>query len=789
MPGRINKVTNYISNPNIQKKPQLNWRQKWYMFCRFITIAIFVGFAFFVGTIAGIFIYVSQNLPDVDELSDIRPSIPSRILAVDGTLLAKISLAEQNRQLISLKDMGKVVDAIQATEDERFYSHPGIDPWGIARAIVKNISHNRAKEGASTITQQLVRNMYNLNRGKDIRRKLQEMVMALEFERKYTKQEILETYLNMVFFGTNKYGLQCYGVQMAARSYFDKNAKDLTLDEAALLAGLPKSPIDYNPYRNAKRAKLRRNIVLDAMFLNGKIEKAEWKAAKNKPIKLATEKRPSAMRNDHAPYFVQYVQNDELSSEEVLGDQAANYMNYGIDIYTSLDPRMQKIAEDAVTEGVNNNRSRNLSDGALISIDPITGYVKAMVGGIDFKQDQFNIVTKGKRQPGSSFKPFDYTAAILSGYTPTTKVMDRPISFPLGNGKMWRPQNSDGRYKGRIAMEKALWGSRNCAAVFIANDIGIDNIITVAKRMGIKSPIEPNLSTALGSSVVTPFEICSAYCTLANNGIKTNPGCITRICYSGSDEIIYERKVKPERVIPMIVANTMKEMMRGCVERGTGTAARCPFKVSGKTGTTNSYKDAWFIGYTDDLVTAVWVGNRDNTPMNRTFGGTVPAPIWKKYMLSAQPIMAVEHIDNMSELAIYQQLDDSTFTLNTSPYILKIRGSDIGAVGNTQNERTVVSEEVTGEKKRVSICAESGNLSTRWCPERRVTLMLASDAPTTYCMDHSSSDAIPAADDNNTDGGAIVSICAQSGKIANRKCPVVQQRRFTHPPTSRCNIH
>ncbi|MEI6520692.1 MAG: PBP1A family penicillin-binding protein [bacterium] len=784
------KVNNYISNPNSNtgKKQPLNGRQKWYIFCRVITIAIFVGFAFFVGTVAGIFIYVSQNLPDVGELSDIRPSIPSRILASDGTLLAKISLAEQNRQLISLKDMGKVVDAIQATEDERFYSHPGIDPWGIARAIVKNVTHSRAKEGASTITQQLVRNMYNLNRGKDVRRKLQEMVMALELERKYTKQEILETYLNMVFFGTNKYGLQCYGVQMAARSYFNKDAKDLSLEEAALIAGLPKSPIDYNPYRNAKKAKSRRNIVLDAMFINGKIDKAAWKAAKNKPVKLAEERKPSAFRNDHAPYFVQYVQNDELSSPDVLGEDAENYLNYGIDIYTSLDPRMQKIAEDAVVDGVNNNRSRNLSDGALISIDPITGYVKAMVGGIDFKKDQFNIVTKGKRQPGSSFKPFDYTSALLSGYTPKTKVEDRPQSFPMGNGKMWRPQNSDGRYQGRIPMERALWGSRNCAAVFMANDIGIDNIISVANRMGIKSKIESNLSTALGSSVVTPLEICSAYCTLANNGIKTNPSCISRICYSGSDEVIYERRIKPERVLPMIVANTMKEMMRGVVERGTGRAAQCPFKVSGKTGTTNSYKDAWFIGYTDDLVTAVWVGNRDNTPMNRTFGGTVPAPIWKKYMLSAQPIMAVEHIDNMSELAIYQQLDDSTFSLATSPYILKVRGKDVGEVGSAQNDKLTTN--TPGEKKvRISICTESGNLSTRWCPERRVTLMLASEAPTTYCMDHSSSDAIPAADDNSTDGGAVVSICVQSGKIANRKCPVVQQRRFLHPPTARCNIH
>ncbi len=785
----MHKVNNYISNPNTaNKRPSLTGRQKWYMFCRFITILIFVGFAFFVGTVAGIFVYVSQNLPDVDELTDIRPSIPSRILANDGTLLAKISLAEQNRQLIALKDMGKVVDAIQTTEDERFYSHPGIDPWGIARAIVKNISHRSAREGASTITQQLVRNMYNLNRGKDVRRKLQEMVLALEFERKYTKHEILETYLNMVFFGTNKYGLQCYGVQMAARSYFNKEAKDLTLEEAALIAGLPKSPIDYNPYRNPKKAKARRNIVLDAMFINGKIDKVAWKTAKNKPVKLAAEKKPSAFRNYHAPYFVQYVQNDELSSPDVLGEDAEGYLNYGIDIYTSLDPRMQKVAEDAVIDGVNNNRSRNLSDGALISIDPITGYIKAMVGGIDYKKDQFNIVTKGKRQPGSSFKPFDYTSAILSGYTPKTNVEDKPQSFPMGNGKFWRPKNSDGRYTGRIPLERALWGSRNCAAVFLASDIGIDNIITVANRMGIQSKIEPNLSTALGSSVVTPLEICSAYCPLANNGIKTKPVCITKICYSGSDEIIYENRIKPERVIPMIAANTMKEMMRGVVERGTGTAARCPFKVSGKTGTTNSYKDAWFIGYTDDLVTAVWVGNRDSTPMNRTFGGTVPAPIWKKYMLMAQPIMAVEHIENMSELAIYQQLDDSTFTLATSPYILKVRGKDIGEIGNTQNER-VAATEFGEKKKRVSICAESGNLATRWCPERRVTLMLESEVPTSYCMDHSSTDLIPAADDNGSDSGAVVSICAQSGKIANRKCPVVQQRRFLHPPTSRCTIH
>ncbi len=290
------------------------------------------------------------------------------------------------------------------------------------------------------------------------------------------------------------------------------------------------------------------------------------------------------------------------------------------------------------------NKSRNIDDGALVSIDPLTGLIKAMVGGTDFHRDQFNVITQGHRQPGSSFKPFDYSTAFMHGYTPDTIIFDRPGHYPSGAG-FWSPKNDDGKYMGAMPLKKALWLSRNAAAAGVAYDVGIKRIIDIAHRMGIIYQLEPVLPTALGASAVVPLEMCSAYGTLANHGVHNPPTGIARVT-SSDGEVLYEYRAQPTRAIPTVVADTMKETMRGVIERGTGRPARCPFPASGKTGTTNSFRDAWFIGYTDDLVTAVWVGNRHNQPMNHTFGATVPAPIWHDYMLVAEPIMAAEHERN-----------------------------------------------------------------------------------------------------------------------------------------------
>ncbi len=784
----------------------------WYRFFRVITILIILGTALAGGLVVGLFTSAAKMLPSGEDLADIRPSVPSRVLASDGSLLAKIYLPDQNREIVPISRMGNMVIATRAIEDIRFFTHPGIDLRGIARAAVANLKSGDAREGASTITQQLARNLY-LSREKKLTRKLQEIILALELERRYSKDEILETYLNQVYYGSNSKGLQSWGVQMASQNYFGKNVDDLTLSEASLLAGLPKNPRDYNPYKHPKAARDRRNLVLSIMRDNNYISEAQYKKATTDPIKLAPEKVLEISATYHAPYFVLYILNKEL--EKIFGQDAGTLLyHYGIDIYTSLDPRMQKVAEETVKDSVEKNKFRKIDDGALISIDPQTGLIKAMVGGTDFQRDQFNVITQGKRQPGSSFKPFDYTTAMIHGYTPDTIVFDRARPYPSGSGKPWIPKNSDGRYRGAMPLKKALWLSRNAAAAGVAYDVGIKEIIKIAHRMGIKYELDPFLPTALGASVVYPLEICSAYGTLANRGIHIPPAAITRVTTTGGEKVLYEYYPEAQRVIPSQIADTMKITMRGVIERGTARAARCPFPASGKTGTTNSYKDAWFIGYTDDLVTAVWVGNRHNEPMNHTFGGTVPAPIWREYMLVAQPIIALEHRGSHAELERLNALPEPN-DLDTSltPYVAKVNGrmhrSDSSDEDdNSDNEATAKPATPAPKPVRpqdrylVTICTQTNLRATRWCPETKIVTYIKGRPPfppKDTCHTHTGPESIPDADGSDTrshvengkdKGGVIISICAQTGKIATAKCPIVLQRRFTHdPPTETCPLH
>ncbi len=706
-------------------------RRGWYRVARFFTLTIILGAMALVGFIVGIFSSVAKVLPKGNELSSLFLPVPTRILAIDGTLLAKVHDQSENREIVPLNRMGQnIMLATLAIEDERYYSHPGIDLRGIARAVVKNVTAGGAREGASTITQQVARGLY-LSRDKNMTRKLQEIVLALELERHFSKDEILETYLNQICYGSNHYGLQSYGAQMAARNLFDKDVKDVTLAEAALLAGIPKSPTEYNPYNHLEKATKRRNIVLQTMRGNGVISDADYQQAIVEPVKLAPEKTISQTADSFAPYFVDYIKRQELE-RRYGADDAARMMKAGLIIYTSLDPRMQKVAEDEVSQQIKANKSRNIDEGALISIDPKTGYIKAMVGGINYNVSKFNVVSQGFRQPGSAFKPFVYTTALMNGYTPNTTVKDEQHKYPIGGGKFWSPKNSDGSYNGEMPLKKALWNSRNAAAAGIAADVGIKNIIETAYTMGIshndKYPLQPYLSTALGASEVSPLDLCSAYGTLANGGVHLPYTGIIRIT-TAEGEVIYENSPQPERAIPEDIANTMKTMMRGVIDYGTGTAARCPFPASGKTGTTNSYKDAWFAGYTDDLVTVVWVGNRDSSPMNRTFGGTVPAPIWREYMKIAQPIMVDEHAKNQSEFKNFKPVkqrpartssDESTKPANKTV--------DEPASNDTPTEpdatpKTVAPKDTkpvppanTGRMITVVVCSESGKIATGACP-------------------------------------------------------------------------
>jgi len=787
-----------MSKHSISRKANYR-RQWWFRFCRAVAILIFLGAALVVGLIGGLFASVAKALPRDEALSNIRPTTPTRILASDGTLLARVYLPDQNREVVPLSRMGHMVDATIAIEDVRFYHHPGIDLRGILRALVKNVTSGDTKEGASTITQQLARNLF-LSRERRISRKLREIILAMELERRYSKDEILETYLNQVLYGANRYGLQSWGAQMAARNYFGKNVEDLTLAEAALLAGLPKNPRGYSPYRHPDKARTRCNLVLTIMLKNDLISPKEFRKAVNEPVKVIPEKPLELLANYHAPYFVRRIismgvddKGQPLGEMKRIFGQEANDLiyHYGVDIYTSLDPRMQKVAEETVTEQVKKNKFRRLSDGALISIDPQTGFIKALVGGIDYQKDQYDIVTQGHRQPGSAFKPFVYTTALMNGFTPNTTVYDRPHSYPSGFGRFWSPKNSDGHYMGAIPLKVALWLSRNCAAAYTANKVGIKTIIPVAYRMGIRHPLDPNLSTALGASVVVPLEICSAFGTLANHGIHHPPTSIVRVA-TQDGEVLYEYSPNPERAVPTKIADTMKEVMRGVIERGTGRAARCPFPASGKTGTTNSYRDAWFIGYTDDLVTAVWVGNRNNQEMNHTFGATVPAPIWRQFMLVAQPIMAAEHKKKQKELALINDVPETMANAEPPP--------DVEVTPPPQPEPPVPTtpEPETplpaGQEYTVAVCAETGDLANQYCPEK-VMITYVKDSgeepPSAYCSKHTGPEAVPNADGTTGDkGGILISVCAATGKIATDKCPTVLLRRFkSNAPTETCPLH
>jgi penicillin-binding protein 1A len=770
-------------------------RKRWYRFFLAITILTLLISALGMGVVAGLFAAVTDVLPRDKTLSDLRPAVPTRILASDGTILARIFNPDQNREVVPLGEMGTLMaDATIAIEDIRFKDHPGVDLRGIARAMVKNFIAGNSKEGASTITQQLARGLY-LTRRKELTRKLQEIVIALELERRYAKDEILEAYLNQVFYGSNPYSLQSWGAQMAARNFFGKDAKDLTLAEAALLAGLPKNPEGYNPYEHPKEAKQRRDLVLRTMFHYRMIEPDQYDKAVNSAIKVIPPKQRPKLGDAHAPYFVEYIRTVEM--QKLYGKRDAYNMMYlhGVDIYTSIDPRMQKVGEDAVKASVERNKGRKIDDGALIALDPRTGLIKAMVGGTSFDKDQYNIVTQGRRQPGSSFKPFVYTTALLRGYTPTTTVRDMRVNYPSGSGKPWSPRNSDGRYMGSMQLQRALWLSRNAAAVGIAADVGITNVIAVAHKMGVKSELVPVLPTAIGATAVSPMEICSGYGVLANHGVLNPPTGIVKITTPDGHDVLYEYTPRARRVIPAKIADTMKDIMRGVIERGTATRARCPFPASGKTGTTNSFRDAWFIGYTDDLVAAVWVGNRHNQPMNRTFGGTVPAPIWKEFMLVAHPIMAAEHKERADELTRMNNQPELTATdLDTSPspHIVRTTGA------RAAREETPRTADETGDRFSVTICQDSDDRATPWCANTELRTYIKGRAPyppSATCVMHTGPSDVPTADNHDTGaqdrrGGVLISICVETGKIATDKCPIVRLRRFTtNAPTETCPMH
>jgi penicillin-binding protein 1A len=587
---------------------------------------IFLLVLFVLGTMAGIVYSYSRNLPDISRMADFQPSRSTRVYARDGTLLA--TLFKQNRLWVPISRIPpRVRDAFVANEDHNFYLHHGVDFGGIARAALADYRHEQF-QGASTITQQLARALF-LSNEVSISRKIQEALLAMEIERYYTKDEILERYLNLIYFGAG-----AYGIEAAAHEYFGTSVDRLTTAQAAMLAGLPAAPSDYSPYVNKQRAVQRQLHVLERMVASGYLTEYQSKVAQDEPLGLIGE-RPTGLQSFRYPYFTTYVAH---VLESTFGT-AAVYEG-GLTVDTTLDPHLQKLAEEAVNWGVSSAAAEqiNAHQAALVAIRPSTGEIVAMVGGAGgfSLSNQFNRAWQALRQPGSSFKPYVYTAAIDSGMPPTATVDDDPVSYPMGDGTQWHPMDDDFRFFGPITLRYALAQSRNIVAVKLAQQVGIDRVIAYAHRMGIRAPLEANLSLALGSSVVSPLDQAAGYATLANQGIHIEPSGLRLVTDSVGNPVLDNRFPQETEVVSAGTAYVMTSLLESVITEGTGYPnADLGRPAAGKTGTTSDFRDAWFVGYTPDLVTAVWLGNDDYSRMNESYGGNIPARTWARFMKAA----------------------------------------------------------------------------------------------------------------------------------------------------------
>ena len=572
------------------------------------------------GLMFGYIFAAYQSLPEVG--NNMRPAVSSQVFDSQGKLITTLH-SDQNRLPIDINKVPKnLQNAFIAAEDNRFYDHIGVDPIGILRAVVTNLTNRGIAQGGSTITQQLAKNAF-LSQDQTLKRKIQEAILALELERKYSKKEILEMYMNQIYFGRG-----AYGIQTAAHTYFGKDVGDLTLAECAMIAGLPKSPNYYSSSVN--EATARKNVVVGQMEKYGYITPSQAEEAKKSSLDI--KQKSTSNTTDETTYFIDYV-TQEIAQK--YGDDAL-YKD-GLKIYTTLDTDKQHAAVQAMRhlpETHTDDQGLTQPQGAIISIDPKTGHILAMVGGRG--QDSFNRASMAVRQPGSAFKPFVYMTAMEHDMTPDTIMEDKKVEY---GG--WSPHNADNSYQGRMPLWKALALSVNTVAVQLADKVGPSNVIANAKKLGITtlvedgSPNDDNLaSAALGGLTkgVTPLEMAAAYGAFANKGVYIKPTAIVKIL-DRNGNVLEDNSSDVQKTQVM---SEKTGMLEGVIARGTGTAASIGRPAAGKTGTTDDNHDAWFIGYTPDIVTAVWVGDDTGSQsLGEIYGGTVPAQIWHDYMASA----------------------------------------------------------------------------------------------------------------------------------------------------------
>lgn len=587
-----------------------------------------------------LFLYFIFNLPQLPaDISQLSLKTGTAFYADNGELIASLS----DRQMVEISQISKYfLDAIVAVEDASFYRHHGLSKRGLLRALLRDIRHLRIVEGGSSITQQLAKNLF-LSFDQTFGRKFKEMLLAVQIERQFSKQQILQAYCNQICFGPG-----IYGVEMAAQSYLGKHADELTLAEAAFLANLPRSPVNYNPYKNFELAKRRQEIVLNRMLKEGFIQPEEQEKAFAAPLAL----QQLNLHWGQANYYVSYA---KTLVEEKFGRDNVNYG--GLKIYTTLDNELQTLANKAVESELvkfdkvlglppfnqaSANERQNYPQVALVAIEPKTGEIKALVGGRDFRTSEFNRAVQNYRLPGSSFKPIVYLTAIdQANYHPATVIEDSPVRFGRGSDS-WSPQNFTRSYEGPVILKKAVMKSINVVAAKTIHAIGSDKVIETARKLGITSPLPPDLTLALGTAGISPLEMASAYSVFANEGIYFKPRLVKYV-ESHSGKILMNNPLESKRVFDAQSIYLLVDLLKAVIEDGTAKSARfLGFNryAAGKTGTTNDSRDAWFIGFTPQLVAAVWVGFDDNRTMRDTAGRDITGaraalPVWVAFMKAA----------------------------------------------------------------------------------------------------------------------------------------------------------
>ncbi|MDY6795388.1 MAG: PBP1A family penicillin-binding protein [Actinomycetota bacterium] len=654
--------------------------------------------------------YSGIGLPKLEDIKYDQMAQTSKIMAADGTVITELH-GEQNREYIALDLMcADVQHAVVAIEDERFYHHSGVDWMAIARAFWTNFVQGEVVQGASTITQQYVKNTLT-GKERTYWRKVEEASLAYQMERKYSKDKILEMYLNDVYFGQG-----CYGVKTASLTFFGKEPPNLSLSESALLAGVIRIPNYYSPYLYPENAQARRNVVLDKMVELGYCTSLEAEEAKSVPVAVGPEEMVKPIEEGApsliAPYFVEYIKqylyNAFAADQELrakFGDLSPDDIIFrgGLRVYTTIDLQLQEYAEDAIANTLDREGDPAAS---LVAVDPNNGHIKAMVGGKDYSELQYNIAAQGGRQPGSAFKVFVLTTAISNGISPYKTYDSSPTTLQFADGTKWKVTNYSGSGYGTITVYSATVRSVNVIFARLIRDVGAQGVAQMAKAMGITTPIDPYPSIALGALTngVNPLEMASAFGTLANNGVHVSPICVTKVT-DAEGNIIIENTPNEKRVVREDVCAVVNSILQDVVKYGTGRAARIGRPQAGKTGTTDNHADAWFAGYTPDLSAAVWVGYTEGLiPMTSVHGitvagGTFPAQIWRKFMEKA--------------------LADVPAT--------SFPEAEFGYDYEDEDEDEWVS---------CLVCTETGLLATSYCPHTELRSFRKGQEPTTYCNVH-----------------------------------------------------